>query len=72
MKSAYTIIFDRVSLETDSIKEIRVAGLATVQAARQAFKEMHRQYEERGFRLDHPRIVGPDGAVYAVEGEGEL
>ena len=66
-RSAYTLVFDRASLLTGEIKELRIDGFVGVQAARQAFAEMRRQYEERGFRLDHPRIVGPDGAVYAVD-----
>jgi hypothetical protein len=68
-KSAYSIVFDRVSsrISGGETKERRIDGFAEVSTARQAFAEMRRQYEERGFRLDHPRIVGPDGAVYAVD-----
>ena len=66
-RTAYVIVFDRASLLTGEIKELRIDGFVDVQAARQTFTTVRLQYEERGFRLDHPRIVGPDGAVYAVE-----
>ena len=43
------------------------AGGNTLQEARNEYARIKRELDLRGYRLDHARIVGPQGEVYDVE-----
>ena len=73
MEKQYSICYGHVARASktqatdDEIREIRINGFGSPQEASASLAAMTRYWEHNDIRTVNPRIVGPDGAVFAVE-----